>query len=235
MLEPMMKILMAMIVGLLLAACAGPRYYPAQSSGEGSYYIARSTGATTIYALDGRYGYSLFPAYGIYPWWTYSYYSPYFYPHHFAVWQPGWPYYTDGYWGWYGGYVEGYPIWSHHPHWPPQPSPVMPEAPTIGLPLRPAPPRQAAERMAGQPALYRQAARQGGPRWQAGFASAEPQPQGIVRPSANSRAARSFESPGAATPDRGFRSAPAMTFPTPAERAGHSRGPLARVPSQRDP
>jgi len=235
MLEQTMKTLMAMIAGLLLAACAGPSYYPALPSGEGSYYIARSPGAAAISPHDAAYVYSLFPAYGIYPWWSYSYYSPYFYPHYFAIWQPGWPYYTGGYWGWYGGYPQGFPIWHQHPHLPPQPFPV---APAAGLPLLPAPPPlagQAPARIAEQPPLYRQAARQGGPRWQAGSASAEPEPQGIVRPSTNLRAARPFESPGAAAPDRGFRGAPVTAFPAPAERAGNFRDPLDRRPSPRDP
>ena len=129
-----------MIVALYLAGCAGPRYQAVQPTAEGGYFIASSAAHTVHH--DARY-YGAFQAYGIYPWWAYTYYSPNFYPHYFSVWYPTWPY---GLYGRYSRHDHGYP-----PHWGQprgdwvrqtnRPAPalvgVVPN-PHVGLPDRPA-------------------------------------------------------------------------------------------------
>ena len=98
-----MRLLIAIFLLLLIVGCATP-YYPVYVGDSGDYYIAEteSTGYYDPYygAAPGSLSYI-----GAYPWWEFSYYSPYFYPYHFSVWQPGW---GHGYYGWYSGY---YPYW----------------------------------------------------------------------------------------------------------------------------
>ena len=98
-----MKILFAILMLALVTACATP-YYPVYVGDAGDYYIAE-TESVTYYdpyygAAPGSLSYI-----GAYPWWEFSYYSPYFYPYHFTVWHPGWAY---GYPGWHSAY---YPYW----------------------------------------------------------------------------------------------------------------------------
>jgi hypothetical protein len=217
MLEPTMKAPAWMIAGLLLAACAGPTYYPAQPSGEGSYYIARSPGTIPMAPADAAYYYGTWSAYGVYPWWGYPYYSPYFYPHYFSIWQPGWPYYGSSPGGWYGYHPHRFSYGRPIPQRPPQQLPADPEAPAAGGPVRPV----------SQPPLYRDVARQGGPRWQSGPEPAEHRPDQRARSVPTMPAGRLFDPPGSA--------APPPTPSGPAGMAGQSRDPLQRKPSQRDP
>lgn len=133
-----MKYLTTIIVALMLAACAGPRYHSVQPAAGGDYFVASSAVHTVHY--DARY-YGAFQAYGIYPWWEYTYYSPNFYPHYFAVWYPPWPY---GFNSRYNRYGHGFP-----PHWGqprgnwvrqrnhPAPAGSVPR-PAVRLPERPA-------------------------------------------------------------------------------------------------
>ena len=229
-----MNPLLALIIGILLAACAGPTYYPAQPSGEGSYYIARSPGATTITPYDAAYGYGFVPVYGIYPWWSYSYYSPYFYPHHFSVWQAGWPYYAGGYWPWNGSYPYGYSLWGHHFHRPPQRYPPVPDAPGSASPIRPTAPPVTGPAATPRD-LYGDRARWRDARRQAGFASAERGLRPAGSPSLTVPAAVPFEPSGAArsAPGRGRVAVPAS--PPPRDSTPHFRDGLGRIPSQRDP
>lgn len=217
-----------MIAAASLAACTGPTYYPAQPSGEGSYYIARSPGASRVTSYDVAYGYSAFAAYGIYPWWGYSYYSPYFYPHHFSIWQPGWPCCPDPYWAWHGGYPRGFWPAGHGGHgWPPR-HPVT-DAPGVAAPGIPAEP-SAAGPGPGHAALSRELhlerERWRDSRWQARSASVRHRAEPMTR---------SFEPPGAAAsiPISRDRSVPAL--PAARDRAVHSRDSLGQSPSRRDP
>jgi hypothetical protein len=101
-----MKAIIALMSLAFLTACATP-YYPVYSGNPGDYYIADSE--TTAYydpyaaVYEGSEPGSLRHL-GMSPWWGYSYYSPYFYPHHFSVWYPR-SYYD---YGWSSGY---YPYW----------------------------------------------------------------------------------------------------------------------------
>jgi hypothetical protein len=136
-----MRVLIAIALAALLSACATP-YYPVYVNDSGDYYIAETESTNyyyTNFVTDGSLGYI-----GMYPWWEFSYYSPYFYPYHFAVWHPG-SYYRHR--GWYSGY---YPYWCP-PHrwssWNDQPivskntgsAPVdkHPSSPPIGFPAPP--------------------------------------------------------------------------------------------------
>ena len=101
-----MKAIIALFLLALLTGCATP-YYPVYSGNPGDYYISESE--TTAYydpyaavyegSEPGSLGYI-----GMAPWWGYSYYSPYFYPHHFSVWYPR----SRFDYGRYSGY---YPYW----------------------------------------------------------------------------------------------------------------------------
>lgn len=97
------RVLTVCLLLAFLTACATP-YHPVYVSNSGDYYIAETESV-------GYYDpyYSVAPGslsyIGAYPWWEFTYYSPYFYPYHFAVWQPVW---GHGYYGWHSGY---YPYW----------------------------------------------------------------------------------------------------------------------------
>jgi hypothetical protein len=106
-LERMMKIVLLLLACALLNACASSRYVSVQSAGGGGYYIAQTPPVSNQLRFETGY-YSPFYAYGLYPWWGYTYYSPNFYPHYFALSYPTWPYYGGGYEGWYGGYPYGF-------------------------------------------------------------------------------------------------------------------------------
>jgi len=98
-----MRVLAAIVLLGLITACATP-YYPVYDSGEGGYYIAETESSDTYYGGGSSYyggGLSSLNYIGVNPWWGFTYYSPYFYPHHFSVWYPPWPH---SYYGWYGGY-----------------------------------------------------------------------------------------------------------------------------------
>jgi hypothetical protein len=234
-----MNPLLALIIGILLAACAGPTYYPAQPSGEGSYYIARSPGATTITPYDAAYGFSSFPAYGIYPWWSYSYYSPYFYPHYFSIWQPGWPYDAGGHWVRHGGNPHGFNHGGRHAHdWPqryrPVPATAWAESPIPSAPptaVGPGPGRQAAT----LPEPYRQESRWRGLRRQVGSVSEQRRPQRMTGPSGTVPAAPAFESPAAAAPTPRFRVSSLPAMPVSGGRTVHFRDTSDRSALQRDP
>ena len=217
-----------MVAASLLTACVGPTYYPAQPSGEGSYYIARSPGASMVASYDAAYRYSSFPVYGIDPWWSYSYYSPYFYPHHFSIWQPGWPYYADPYWAWYGGYPYGFLHSGHDAYgWHRRhPSPRPPGVVPPGLPTEP----PAVGTGPGHPTiareLYRDRDRRRDSRRQAPSTSVERWARPVTRP---------FEPPSAAASISGSRSFSMPALPASGGRAVNSRDGSGRSPLQRDP
>lgn len=106
-LEQMMKTALLILACALLTACASSRYVAVQPAGGGGYYIAQTPPVSNQMRYQAGY-YSPFYAYGLYPWWSYTYFSPNFYPHYFALSYPTWPYYGGGFGGWYGGYGYGY-------------------------------------------------------------------------------------------------------------------------------
>lgn len=108
----MIRTLAIVVLSALLAACVAP-YRTVYVNEAGDYYIAETGSASPrVVYLDpgGQWAYT-----GLYPWWTFHYYSPYFYPYHFSVWYP--PHYP-----WYGrAYRPHRPGWRppyrpHHPH-----------------------------------------------------------------------------------------------------------------------
>jgi hypothetical protein len=105
-----MKTVLFILACGLLTGCASSSYVAVQSAGGGDYYIAQTPGASNQMRYEAGY-YSPFYAYGLYPWWSYTYYSPNFYPHYFSVSYPSWPYYHGGFGGWndwYGRYPYGF-------------------------------------------------------------------------------------------------------------------------------
>ena len=112
-----MKTFLVPIACGLLAACAGSSYRVVQSGPEGNYLVAQTPSEIRYLRYDSGF-YGPLRAYGIYPWWNYSYYSPNFYPHYFTLWHPNWPDYAAGY---------GRRDWHGSGPWPPRY--VMPAAP----------------------------------------------------------------------------------------------------------
>lgn len=113
---PNMKRFLVIVLVLALAGCATERYYPAYLDDDSGYYIAERDYASFRYGA----GYDSYFLYGVYPWWTHSFYSPWFYPYRytyyhpyydpfygpylFAGWSPSWPYYG----GYHGRYTRGW-------------------------------------------------------------------------------------------------------------------------------
>lgn len=96
-----MKVLSYIALLFLLAGCATP-YYSVPISSEGDYYIAERQTGGAYYGSNSL----LYEDLGIHPWWMsnypvelFSYYSPYYYPHYFSVWQPPGFYPFHGYYG----------------------------------------------------------------------------------------------------------------------------------------
>jgi hypothetical protein len=122
----------------LLTACATSRYVAVQPEGAGGYYIAQSPAVSNQLRREAGY-YSPFYAYGLYPWWGYSYYSPNFYPHYFSLSYPSWPCYGGGNGDCCGAYPFG--IASHGDYLPgpfPARTSTVPAAqtPALDLPVR---------------------------------------------------------------------------------------------------
>lgn len=108
-----MKRLLVILLVMLAAGCASDRYRPTYLDNGDGYYAYGHSYPTVRYL----YGYDSLYLYGMYPWWTSSFYSPWFYPYRytyyhpfydpyygryfFAGWSPSWPYY-DGFYGRYG-------------------------------------------------------------------------------------------------------------------------------------
>lgn len=107
MLKAGMKILFLIVLLFLLAGCAAP-YYHVPVSSDGDYYIAERQTSGPYYGSNTVFYGDL----GIYPWWMagypvelFSYYSPYYYPHYFSVWQP------PGFHPFHGFYGRHYAYW----------------------------------------------------------------------------------------------------------------------------
>jgi hypothetical protein len=108
-----MKRLAVILILLALAGCATERHYSDYLADGRNYYDYPDLHLG--YARG--YGHDRLFMYGVYPWWTYDFYSPYFYPYtftyyhpfydpfygrwFFAGWSAAWPYY-GGYYGRYG-------------------------------------------------------------------------------------------------------------------------------------
>jgi hypothetical protein len=116
-----MKVLSYMALLILLAGCATP-YYAVPVSSEGDYYIAERQTGGSYYGSNSL----LYDDLGVHPWWMsnypvelFSYYSPYYYPHYFSVWQP------PGFHPFYGFYGRYFAYW------------CPPYRPRLHLPQRP--------------------------------------------------------------------------------------------------
>ena len=106
-LRQVMKALYYIAFLFLLAGCATPYYFVPVSS-EGDYYIAERQSGGSYYGGNSL----LYDDLGVHPWWMnnypvelFSYYSPYYYPHYFSVWQP------PGFHPFYGFYGRYYAYW----------------------------------------------------------------------------------------------------------------------------
>lgn len=174
MLYSMNKVLIAATVVLMLSACAGNRYYAVEEAGSGQYYIGETPASIVHYPA----AYVPLFDYGLSPWWGYSYYSPYFYPHYFSVSYSPWPYYAP--WPYYSywpvAHPYGYPPYPrhryHHPgylpgHHPGDEMTGMPGTGAYGPPYRS--PVGSAERlrMLDDRSLQRELRRSGAPAGQA--------------------------------------------------------------------
>ena len=102
-----MKVLSYIALLILLAGCAAP-YYSVPVSSEGDYYIAERQSGGSYYGGNSL----LYDDLGVHPWWMnnypvelFSYYSPYYYPHYFSVWQP------PGFHPFHGFYGRYYAYW----------------------------------------------------------------------------------------------------------------------------
>ena len=106
-LRQVMKALYYIAFLFLLAGCATP-YYSVPVSSEGDYYIAERQSGGSYYGGNSL----LYDDLGVHPWWMnnypvelFSYYSPYYYPHYFYVWQP------RGFHPFHGFYGRYYAYW----------------------------------------------------------------------------------------------------------------------------
>lgn len=151
-----MKTLLLTVVCGLLAACVAPHYRQVELPDGGAYLLAQSPAQ----AVHLRYPVTYFDplvGYGFHPWWSYTYYSPNFYPHYFSFWYPSWPgYYAGAYAPWYGGHSFGYRPYSFQPapgH--PGPAPAAPEPAPPPLVVAPAHPRHGQPRLTEGEDLYR--------------------------------------------------------------------------------
>ena len=128
-----MKKYAILLLLLALAGCATDRQYPSYTQEDSLYYGSAFADPHLRFTPGfdtGRGGLFL---YGVYPWWTYDYYSPYYYPYRFtyyhpfydpiwgpwafAGWSPSWPY-TMGYGGrypWYGMAYRPWPVYLSPP------------------------------------------------------------------------------------------------------------------------
>jgi hypothetical protein len=205
----------AAIAALMLSACAGNRYHAVEEAGGGQYYIGASPPTVVRYPAART---PLF-AYGLSPWWGYSYYSPYFYPHYFSVSYSPWPYYAS--WPYYSYWpvapLYGYPPYrrhaSYHPGYHPGSPPAdegagMPSTGNYGppptLPLRNAGRLQTVDDRSLQREMQRSGAR-AGQAWNSSAvgrsmappASATTAPPGSIR--IRNPGSRSYGSPSAQT------------------------------------
>jgi hypothetical protein len=137
-----MKRFALILLVLTLTGCATERPYSGYGS-EGSSYYRSGVGSSLRFAP----GYDSLFLYGVYPWWTYDFYSPYFYPYRFTYYHP----FYDPFWnpwpfaGWYpvwpygGGYAWRSALYRPWPAYPSGPRhPVDPEDPVASHPTPPA-------------------------------------------------------------------------------------------------
>jgi hypothetical protein len=217
MLVLMNRALISAIFVLMLSACAGNRYYAVEEAGSGQYYIGETPASIVRY--PGVYA-PLF-AYGLSPWWGYSYYSPYFYPHYYYVTLSPWPHYAPWpyyapwrhYSYWNAGLPHGYPPYRgfryHHPgsypgYHPGDEMAVIPSTGNFGPPSTV--PNAERLRMLDDRSLQRELRRTGTPAGQAWNSptvrrSMAPPAVGAAAPSGSIRShdpgSRSFGSPSA--------------------------------------
>jgi hypothetical protein len=217
---------------VLLAGCATERYYPVHLEGGGHYIAEREYAAT---------GYDSLWAFGVYPRWVHSFYTPYYYPYSFsyyhpfyyphygpylfAGWYPSWPYYT----GYPGSYRNEWPFYATHPRHAAGQGAVEPQQRKPGhvapaLPMRPrqvADPRQQ-RAIGGRAAIRDDLYRRPSPQQPGGFS---PGPQRVTAPVDAAR-----RSQGIATP-------PSVASPVrpapPTAPFGSETGRMHRAPSER--
>ncbi len=129
-----MKILYYIAFAFLLAGCVAP-YYSVPVSGNGNYYIAERQTGGSYYRTNSL----LYDDLGIHPWWMsnypvelFSYYSPYYYPHYFSVWQPRGFYRFYGFPRWY--YVYWCPPYRPRLYHEPRPADRVTASPALRPP-----------------------------------------------------------------------------------------------------
>jgi hypothetical protein len=233
MLIAMNRALLAAVAVLVLSACAGNRYYPVEEAGSGRYYLGESPAIISYRSVN----HAPLLLYGLSPWWGYSYYSPFFYPHYFSVSYSPWPYYAP--WPYYGYWPVGHSYWHppyHHyryghpgrypGHDPGDEMAGMPPPGAYVPPVTPPPPSAERLRMLDDLTLQREARRSVTP---AGRAWNSPTVGRSVAPQPSVRAAPPGSLRG---PAPGGRSLGLPSGPTvggqPASRSGARQGTVSR-------
>ena len=221
--------IVVIVLLVLLAGCATERYYPVQVEGGGHYIAEREYAAT---------GYDSLWAFGVYPWWVHSFYTPYYYPYsfsyfhpfydpyfgpyHFAGWYPSWPYYA------------GYPRYATHPRHAAGQRVVAPgqRKPGHVAPALPMRPRQVADErqkraIGGRADLREDLYRRPSPSQPGGVS---PDPQRVKIPADAARRSKGIAPrPAVALPVRpqpptaSQRSEPGRAYRAPAERSRSER------------
>jgi hypothetical protein len=216
---------------VLLAGCATERYYPVPLEGGGHYIAEREYTAARYHSLW---------AYGMYPWWVHSFYTPYYYPYtfsyyhpfyyprygsyNFAGWYPSWPYYA----GYQGSYRMEWPPYGAHFRHPAGQDVVAPQRqPGHAAPAGPMRPRQVADQRQqkanGGRAAFRDDLNRRPSTPQTGNVS--PGPQRVAAPV------------DAARRSQGIAPRPAVALPVrpapPTGSLGSERGRAHRTPAER--
>jgi hypothetical protein len=196
----------------LLAACAGPDYRQVEPAGGGTYLLAQSPPVPRhVHYPADHHGALL--VYGLQPWWSYTYYSPNFYPHYFSFWYPSWPgYYPGMHSSWHGDHRFGYrpdhfrPISNLPGTMPAEPEPAEP--PRVVAPTDPQQRRWGmtdGENVYRHPGMVRYRSIAFPPRSASPAVATQPTVRSIMSPSPSSPVlglSPAVASPGASSPPR---------------------------------
>lgn len=241
-----MKTVLLILACGLLTACATSRYVPVQSAGGGAYYVAQSPSVSNQLRREAGY-YSPFYAYGQYPWWGYSYFSPNFYPHYFSLSYPSWPYYSGGHGDWYGGYPCPHGFASHGAYLPGLslvPASTSPAVltPALDLPVRVVAPTNVSHererRMDNRERQWerdRQTTRPGSLRLQPAEIHSVPRHESFSNSAVNAPAVRSFDTAKRTTLPSFSRPPSGSSAGSVGQEAGRSGQAMERSPLKRRP